>query len=174
MLFFIHASSRKKHPQSSSLVFKTSFCCDSTASLPAQHQDHSQDPLTAPLFPSTGLTLWQELSGTSLLLFPGTIPHHKAWFCSSHAEDLPQELPQLHPSLVQYLPLLIHFFPKDHGRDTRAPHCTGPTLFLDWLSWARTCGGLGWPQALCNGLQGRKGLGARFVCGISWNPFKSL
>lgn len=117
MLFFIHASSREKHPESSSLVFKTSFCCDSAASLPAQHQDHSQDPFTAPLLTSTSLTLWQELFRTSLLLSPGAIPHHRAWFCSSPAEDVPQELPQL-----QYFPLLIHSFLQDHGRDIQAPH----------------------------------------------------
>lgn len=152
MLFFIHASSREKHPESSSLVFKTSFCCDSAASLPAQHQDHSQDPFTAPLLTSTSLTLWQELFRTSPLLSPGAIPHHRAWFCSSPAEDVPQELLQL-----QYFPLLIHSFLQDHGRDIQPPHCTGPTLFLDWLSWARACNGLSWPQVLC-GVQGRSSL----------------
>lgn len=169
MLFFTHASSREKHPESSSLVFKTSFCCDSTASMPAQHQDYFRILSLLLCSPPPVSHFGRSFPGQASLLFPGAIPHHKAWFCSSLTENLPQELPQLHPSLVQYLPLLIHFFWKDHRRDIQAPHWSHSLPRLVELGQSMQWSGLA-PSPW--GLQGRKG--ARFVHGISWNPFKSL
>lgn len=62
--------------------------------------------------------------GRSLLLFPGAIPHHKSWFCSSHAEDLPQELLHLHPSLGSVSSSSDPFLPKG----PREGH-SGPSLY---------------------------------------------
>lgn len=134
VLFFIHASRREKHPQSSSLIFKIFFCRDS----------YRKFDSTAPRSQSESLHHSSVHFHQSHTLVRSSLGHASSFY-----------LVQFHTTKLGFAALMLRvyhrssrsrvtgsassssfpFLPlKDYGRDIQVPHYTGPTLFLDWLS----------------------------------------
>ena len=134
VLFFIHASRREKHPQSSLLVFFKIFHSDSYSkfgSAAPQSQSVSLHCSSVHLHRShtlVGSSLGQASSfyfvqfQTAKLCFAALmlrVYHRSSPSCITGSAS---------SFSVPFPP------PKDHGRDIQAPRYTGPIRFLDWLS----------------------------------------
>jgi len=135
VLFFIHASRRKTRPQSSLLVFfKIFFHCDSYSkfeSAAPRSQSESLHCSSVHLHQShtsVGSSLGQA-SSFYLAQFQTANLHCAALMLRIYNSSSPSCITGSASSSSAPFPP-----PKGHGQDIQAPHYTGPTLFLLWLS----------------------------------------